>query len=98
MESDTHIWGVADNVPEEAHHATGENSSPPDGRVSGDAGDNPARQRRRWRHRHIHAVEQVFVETLEQAQALACLGNPTVQVEGRDCEPEVRARQDFGLT
>ncbi len=44
------------------------------------------------------AVESILVETPEQAQALAFLGSPTVQVEGRDIEPEARGRQDFGLT
>jgi hypothetical protein len=43
-------------------------------------------------------LESVLVETAEQAQALAFLGSPTVQVEGRDIEPEARTRQDFGLT
>jgi hypothetical protein len=44
------------------------------------------------------AVEQVLVDTPEQAQAVAFLGSPTVQVEGRDIEPEARIRKDFGLT
>ncbi len=44
------------------------------------------------------AVESFLVETAEQAQAFGFLGSPTVQVEGRDIEPEARARQDFGLT
>ena len=43
-------------------------------------------------------LESILVETPEQAQALAFLGSPTVQVEGRDIEPELRSRQDFGLT
>jgi hypothetical protein len=43
-------------------------------------------------------LESTLVETAEQAQGLAFLGNPTVQVEGRDIEPEVGDRQDFGLT
>jgi len=44
------------------------------------------------------ALEQVLVDTPEQAQALAFLGSPTVQVDGRDIEPEARSRTDFGLT
>jgi len=44
------------------------------------------------------ALESVLVETPEQAEALAFLGSPTVQVEGRDIEPEAWARQDFGVT
>ena len=43
-------------------------------------------------------LEAVLVETPEQAEALAFLGSPTVQVEGRDIEPDARTRQDFGLT
>jgi len=44
------------------------------------------------------AVEQVLVETPAQAEELAVLGSPTVQVDGRDIEPEARSRTDFGLT
>jgi hypothetical protein len=44
------------------------------------------------------AVEHVLVETPEHAQALAFLGSPTVQVDGRDIEPGARTRLDFGLT
>jgi hypothetical protein len=44
------------------------------------------------------ALEQILVDTSEQAQALAFLGSPTVQVDGRDIEPEARSRTDFGLT
>ena len=43
------------------------------------------------------AIEQILVDTLAQAEALAFLGSPTVQVDGRDIEPEARIRQDFGL-
>jgi hypothetical protein len=43
-------------------------------------------------------LESILVETAEQAEALAFLGSPTVQVAGRDIEPEARDRQDFGLT
>jgi len=42
-------------------------------------------------------LESILVETPEQAEAVAFLGSPTVQVEGRDIEPESRSRQDFGL-
>jgi len=44
------------------------------------------------------ALEQVLVDTPEQAQALAFLGSPTVQVGGRDIEPDARSRTDFGPT
>jgi hypothetical protein len=44
------------------------------------------------------ALEQILVDTPEQAEALAFLGSPTVQVDGRDIEPEARSRTDFGLT
>jgi hypothetical protein len=44
------------------------------------------------------ALEQILLDTPEQAEALAFLGSPTVQVGGRDIEPEARSRTDFGLT
>ena len=44
------------------------------------------------------SLEQILVDTPEQAEALAFLGSPTVQVGGRDIEPEAQVRQDFGLT
>lgn len=44
------------------------------------------------------ALEQILVDTPEQAEALAFLGSPTVQVNGCDIEPEARSRTDFGLT
>jgi len=44
------------------------------------------------------ALEQILVDTPEQAEALPFLGSPTVQVRGRDIEPEARSRTDFGLT
>ena len=44
------------------------------------------------------SLEQILVGTPEQAEALAFLGSPTVQVGGRDIEPEARSRTDFGLT
>jgi predicted signal transduction protein with EAL and GGDEF domain len=43
-------------------------------------------------------LETVLVETSDQAQTLQFLGSPTVQVAGRDIEPEAGDRQDFGLT
>jgi hypothetical protein len=44
------------------------------------------------------ALERLLVDTPEKAEALAFLGSPTVQVDGRDIEPEARSRTDFGLT
>lgn len=44
------------------------------------------------------ALEQILVETPAQAQAVSFLGSPTVQVDGRDIEPEAQSRTDFGLT
>ena len=44
------------------------------------------------------ALEPVLVDTPEQAEALAFLGSPTVQINGRDIEPEARDRRDFGVT
>ena len=43
-------------------------------------------------------LERLLVNTPDQAEALAFLGSPTVQVDGRDIEPEARSRTDFGLT
>ena len=43
-------------------------------------------------------LERLLVNTPEQAEALAFLGSPTVQVDGHDIEPEARSRTDFGLT
>jgi len=43
-------------------------------------------------------LETVLVKTQEQAKTLAFLGSPTMQVNGRDIEPEAQARTDFGLT
>lgn len=40
----------------------------------------------------------VLVDSAEQAESLAFLGSPTVQIDGRDIEPEARGRQDYGLT
>ena len=44
------------------------------------------------------ALEKILVDTPEQAEVLAFLGSPTVQVGGRDIESEARSRTDFGLT
>jgi hypothetical protein len=44
------------------------------------------------------ALERLLVKTPEEAEALAFLGSPTVQADGRDIEPEARSRTDFGLT
>jgi len=44
------------------------------------------------------ALERLLVKTTEEAEAIAFLGSPTVQVGGRDIEPEARSRTDFGLT
>ena len=42
------------------------------------------------------ALEKILVDTPEQAEALAFLGSPTVQVEGRDIKPGARDRKNFG--
>jgi hypothetical protein len=44
------------------------------------------------------SLEQMRIETEAQAVALRFLGSPTVQVNGRDIEPDARASLDFGLT
>ena len=43
-------------------------------------------------------VNQELVTTQDQANELRFLGSPTVQVNGRDIEPEARAVARFGLT
>lgn len=42
-------------------------------------------------------VDQVFVETPEDAKRLHFLGSPTILVDGRDLDPSARGRTDFGL-
>ncbi len=67
--------------------------------MSGNTGNGPARGKRRSWHGHISiALEQILVDTPTQTKAFAFLGSPTVQVGGRDIEPEGQARTDFGLT
>ena len=43
-------------------------------------------------------VEDVLVETDEDARARSCLGSPTVLVGGQDVEPAARGRTYFGVT
>lgn len=43
------------------------------------------------------AIEQIEVETDEDAAAHRFLGSPTVQIEGKDVEPAARARTDYGI-
>ncbi len=40
-------------------------------------------------------IREVPVETPEEAQAHRFVGSPTVRVNGRDIEPQARARTDF---
>jgi len=42
-------------------------------------------------------VVERAVETHEAAEAEACLGSPTVRVDGRDVDPAARERADFAL-
>jgi hypothetical protein len=44
------------------------------------------------------SLEQTQIETEAQAVEARFLGSPTVQVNGRDIEPDARASRDFGLT
>jgi hypothetical protein len=44
------------------------------------------------------SLEQVRVETQDQASAARFLGSPTVQVDGIDIEVAARNAEDFGLT
>ena len=43
------------------------------------------------------AIELRRVETPEAAEAERFLGSPTVRIDGRDIEPGVNRRTDFGL-
>jgi len=43
------------------------------------------------------AIEQVLVESQDQAVALRCLGSPTVQVNGVDITPSARGKTNFTL-
>lgn len=43
------------------------------------------------------AIEQIDVETDEDAARHRFLGSPTVQIEGQDVEPAARDRTDFGI-
>ncbi len=42
-------------------------------------------------------LRQVLVRTQEEADAWRFLGSPTVQVDGRDIDPAVRANRNFGF-
>jgi hypothetical protein len=44
------------------------------------------------------SLEQRRIETETQAVEMRFLGSPTVQVDGRDIEPDGRGSLDFGLT
>jgi hypothetical protein len=43
------------------------------------------------------AVSERVVDTPQAAQTLRFPGSPTVRLRGRDLQPEVEARQDYGL-
>ncbi len=43
------------------------------------------------------AIEQIDVETEEDAARHRFLGSPTVQIEGQDVEPAARDLTDFGI-
>jgi hypothetical protein len=45
----------------------------------------------------IH-VEDIVIQTDDEARARGCLGSPTVLVGGRDVEPGARGRISFGVT
>jgi len=42
-------------------------------------------------------LHEVLVTSLDQARELRVFGSPTVQINGRDIDPAVRALQNFGL-
>jgi len=44
------------------------------------------------------SLQEVPVETAEDALTLRFLGSPSVRVKGRDIEPEARERSDFALS
>lgn len=43
-------------------------------------------------------LEDVVIQSDEEARANGCLGSPTVLVGGRDVEPSARGRTSFGVT
>ena len=43
-------------------------------------------------------VDDVVIDTDEQAKAYRCLGSPTLLVGGADVEVEARGRTDFAVT
>lgn len=43
-------------------------------------------------------IREVPVETAEAAETHRFVGSPSVRVDGRDIEPAVRERTDFGLS
>ena len=43
-------------------------------------------------------VDDVLVETDQEARARGCLGSPTVLVGGRDVDPDARGKTEFGVT
>jgi hypothetical protein len=45
----------------------------------------------------IH-VQDIVIQTDDEARARGCLGSPTVLVGGRDVEPSARGRMAFGVT
>ena len=43
-------------------------------------------------------IEEMLVETDEDARVQLCLGSPTIRVNGQDVEPDARGRTSFGTT
>jgi hypothetical protein len=43
-------------------------------------------------------LEDVVIQSDDEARANGCLGSPTVLVGGRDVEPSARGRTSFGVT
>jgi hypothetical protein len=43
-------------------------------------------------------VDEILLETDQQARARGCLGSPTILVGGRDVDPEARGKTEFGVT
>jgi len=47
---------------------------------------------------HGTQLDRVRIETVDEAERLRFLGSPSVRVDGRDVEPGMDERSDFGMT
>ena len=44
------------------------------------------------------AIEEIIVESEEQAKALNWPGSPTVRIKGLDVDPKVRGKNSYAMT